>query len=261
MDSQHEEMAKEFDEWYTEMLDSPRKDEDPVAKPLRLPPELLSTSLLPWEGIAQVAEALSLEPGQLLVDLACGRGGYGLELAARTDARLIGIDFAAEAVRQARDLAAKRGVEADFRVGDLVATGLAAGSVDAAVVVDAIRLPSDPAAAYAELARILRPGGHAILTCWEPLEPGTPPCPSGCGGVDLKKGLASVGFVDIHVREQPEWHEAEHSLWVEAAALDPGEDPALAAATRGSRAVIGSFDRGTPVMATAVSPPHGSKKT
>ena len=46
---------------------------------LGLPPQLLSTSLLTWHGIEEIAEALQLAPGDLLVDLACGRGGYGLD--------------------------------------------------------------------------------------------------------------------------------------------------------------------------------------
>ena len=115
-----------------------------------------ANGLLPWDGIAEVSEALALRSGELLVDLACGRGGYGLELAARSGARLLGIDFSAEAIRQARDLAAEWDVEAEFRIGDLVATDLSDASADAVVVVDAIQFASDPSAAYAELAR-----GHA----------------------------------------------------------------------------------------------------
>jgi Ohr subfamily peroxiredoxin len=82
-----------------------------------------------------------------LVDLACGRGGYGLEIAARTGARLIGIDFSAEAVRQAREQARRLGVTADFRIGDLAATGLDAGSADAVLCVDAIHFAPQPDAA------------------------------------------------------------------------------------------------------------------
>lgn len=133
-------MAKGFDQWYADMAESPRKDEI-VQRHLGLPAELLSSSLLPWEDIADVADALALLPGQLLVDLACGRGGYGLELAARTGARLLGIDFSAEAVRQAHELARRWNVEVDFKVGDLTATGLADESADAIVVVDAIQFP------------------------------------------------------------------------------------------------------------------------
>jgi tRNA/tmRNA/rRNA uracil-C5-methylase (TrmA/RlmC/RlmD family) len=66
-----------------------------------------------------------MPPGGTLVDLACGRGGYGLEIAARTRARLVGVDFSAEAVRQAGEQASRLGREAEFRVGDLAAAGLA----------------------------------------------------------------------------------------------------------------------------------------
>jgi predicted TPR repeat methyltransferase len=65
---------------------------------LGLPPHLLSTSLLGGQGIAEVVEALHLSPGSTLLDLACGRGGYGLEIAARAGGRLVGVDFSAEAV-------------------------------------------------------------------------------------------------------------------------------------------------------------------
>jgi len=65
------------------MTGSPAKDE--VQQRHRgLPSHLLSTSLLGRDGIAEATAALRLFPGGTLVDLACGRGGYGLEIAART---------------------------------------------------------------------------------------------------------------------------------------------------------------------------------
>jgi ribosomal protein L11 methylase PrmA len=76
---------------------------------------LTSDSLLPWEGIAEITEALRLKAGDTLLDLACGRGVYGLEIARQTNARLIGVDFAESAVQAARALAASRGQDADFR--------------------------------------------------------------------------------------------------------------------------------------------------
>lgn len=51
------------------------------------------------------------------MDLACGRGEYGLEIAARAGARLMEVDFSGEAVRQAREQARRLGATADFRVG------------------------------------------------------------------------------------------------------------------------------------------------
>src|SRR5216684_2420497 len=164
-------LAEYFDGWYADMTTSPAKDEI-QQRHLGLPPRLLSTSLLGWEGIAEAVAALRLPAGGTLVDLACGRGGYGLEIAARTGARLVGVDFSAEAVRQAVEHARRLGATADFRVGDLAATGLDAGSADAVLCVDAIQFAPQPDAAYREIRRILAPGGRAVLTCWEPRDRG-----------------------------------------------------------------------------------------
>ena len=101
MESPPSALAQYFDTWFASMARSPAVDEIQQLH-LGLPPGLLSTSLLTWEGIAEVTGALRLSPGALPLDLACGRGGYGLEVAARTGARLAGVDFSAEAIHQAR---------------------------------------------------------------------------------------------------------------------------------------------------------------
>ncbi len=75
--------AAYFDQWYADMENTPAKDEIEQRR-LGLPPHLQSTSLLTWDGIAEVTDALRLAPGEVLLDLACGRGGYGLEVARRT---------------------------------------------------------------------------------------------------------------------------------------------------------------------------------
>lgn len=226
MVSEHDELAAYFDQWYADMAGETNADAI-QQRHLGLPPELLSTSLLTWDGIGTVAELLALHPGEVLVDLACGRGGYGLELAARTGAELIGIDFAPVALDAARALAARRGQRADFRSGDLVATGLEDGTADAVVVVDAIQFPHDPAAAYAEIARILKPGGRVVLTCWEAVAKDDDAVPERIRRVDLAAGLAGAGLRDVTVVERADWRAVERALWTEAAALDPGEDPAL----------------------------------
>src|SRR5207247_10134446 len=107
-------------QWYANMIESPAKDEI-KQRHLGLPAHVLSTSLLTWDAIADVTAALRLSPGQLLVDLACGRGGYGLEVARRSGARLVGIDFSRAAVRQARQHAQRLNRVAGFEVGDLTA--------------------------------------------------------------------------------------------------------------------------------------------
>jgi SAM-dependent methyltransferase len=223
---QNSELARYFDQWYADMEHSPVKDEI-EQRHLRLPPHLLSTSLLGWEGIAEVSAGLGLEDGDLLLDAACGRGGYGLEVAQRTGARLVGVDLSAEAVRQAREQASRLGRAAEFVVGALEATGLEARSVDAAMCIDAVQFADPPAAAYQELRRVVRPGGRVVLTCWEAQDPDDDRVPERLRRVDLRGGLTAAGFADVEVSEKPQWRTAELELWHEAAALDPGDDPAL----------------------------------
>jgi SAM-dependent methyltransferase len=221
-----QELTAYFDDWYADMRQSRHKDEI-EQRHLGLPDHVLSTSLLTWDATAEVAAALDLSPGDLLLDLACGRGGYGLEIAARTGARHLGVDFSAEAVRQASEYAERLGRVADFRVGDLAATGLEEASVDAVMVVDSVQFAPDPGAAYAEIRRVLRPGGRAVLTCWEARDRLDADVPERLRTVDLEAGLVAAGFTEVQVEERPDWRAVERGMWEEAAALDPGGDPAL----------------------------------
>jgi SAM-dependent methyltransferase len=247
--------AEYFDQWYADMADSPVKDEI-ERRHLGLPPHLQSTSLLTWEGIADVVTALRLPAGGTLLDLACGRGGYGLEIAGRTSARLVGVDFSAEALRQATESAAAVELVAEFVVGDRAATGLEDASVDGVLCVDAIQFADAPAAAYAELRRVLRPGGRVVLTCWESTAgPDDDRVPERVRRVDVRGGLVGAGFDDVEVSEQRGWRTAELAMWQEATALDPGEDAALRSFHDEGVRALAMFDLLRRVMATATAPP------
>ena len=250
--------AAYFDGWYADMVGSPVKD-DILARHLGLPPGLMSTSMLGWDGIAEVVAALRLCAGDTLLDLACGRGGYGLEIAVRTGARLLGVDFSAEAVRQARAGARRRGVVADFRIGDLAATGLDNDSVDAVLCVDAIQFAREPRLAYAELRRVLVPGGRAVLTCWEPLTAGDKRLSERLRGVDLSAGLTTAGFDDVEAQVHPDWRAVERAIWEEAAELDPGDDLALQSFHGEAVRSLTTFDLVRRVMATATAPLGGPR--
>jgi SAM-dependent methyltransferase len=65
-----------------------------------------------------VAEAGDLPPGRAL-DLACGEGRNAIWLAEQGWAAT-GVDFSDVAIDKARAIAARRGVDADFRVADLL---------------------------------------------------------------------------------------------------------------------------------------------
>jgi SAM-dependent methyltransferase len=246
-----------FDSWYADMAACPAKDEI-AGRHLGLPPHLRSTSSVPWTGIGEILDRLDLRPGDILLDLACGRAGYGLEIAARADARLVGVDFSPEAVRQAREpvhaRAGEQGRANHFVVGDLTATGLARGVAHAAVCLDSIQFADPPDAAYAELRRVLVPGGRAVLTCWEPVEQGDERLVERLRRVDLRAGLTAAGFEQVAVAPRPAWRALERAFWQEAAALEPGDDPALRSLHDEGIRSLATFDLVTRVMASATAP-------
>lgn len=245
--------ASYFDSWYAAMATSTIKEELKW-RHLGLPPHLLSTSLLTWGGIAEVVDALRLGPDGTVLDLACGRGGYGLEIAGRLRCRLVGVDFSAEAIRQAVEHARRMGRTADFRVGELTATGLDDGSVTGVVCIDAIQFAEQPSAAYRELRRVLAPEGRAALTCWEAVDRHDERLPQRLRAVDLAAGLTTAGFVEIEVRDRPGWRVSERAVWEAAAAADPGGDPAMQSFHDEGVRVLKTFDLVRRVMATATSP-------
>lgn len=239
-----------FDAWYADMARSDVKDQI-VRRRLDLPPEVPATGLLDRAALGEVTAALRLRPGETLLDLGCGRGGYGLEIARRTGADLIGVDFSAEAVRQATVLAAELGRTALFRVGDLAATGLPAGSADAVVCIDAIQFAAPATAAYAEIARVLRPSGRVVITTWTAAVDAPDEVPDRLRGVDPGAGLRGAGLTDVTVTERADWRIRERALWEDAVALDPAGDPALQSFHDEGVRSLGTWDHLHRVLVTA----------
>ena len=66
-----------------------------------------------------------------------------------------------------------------------------------------------------------------VLTSWEALDRDDRRLIARLRAVDLRAGLAAAGFRDVQVAERPGWQACEAAMWQEAAALDPGDDPAL----------------------------------
>jgi SAM-dependent methyltransferase len=250
--AQHDAVA--FDRWYADMAASPVRD-DIVARHLGLPPQLRSSSLLTWQGIAEVTEGLRLPPDGLLLDIACGRGGYGIEIARRTGARLIGVDFSATAVGQAREAGARQlpAGRAEFRIGTLLAAGLPTGVADGLMCVDAVQFAQPPLAALREFRRLLTSGGRLALTCWEAVDPADGRVPPRIHAVHLRRDIPEAGFVDVQVHERPEWRLAERAMWEAAVAADDA-DAAVRSLRAEGRRHLDTFDSQRRVFATATAP-------
>lgn len=93
-------------------------------------------------------------PGAAALDLACGTGDIAFSLAAR-GARVVGLDITHRMLQLAK---AKPGA-ARFVTGDMLALPFSASAFDLVTTGYGLRNVPDIAAALAEIARVLKPGG------------------------------------------------------------------------------------------------------
>ena len=132
---------------------------------------------------------LDPQPGDTVLELAAGLADTGLMAA-----RLVGeaghvilTDFTPEMVAAARRRAEELGVHnAEFRVLDAERMDLATDSVDGVLCRWAYMLMIDPAGAFAETRRVLRPGGRLAFSVWAARERN--PALSLVGGVVESQG-------------------------------------------------------------------------
>jgi SAM-dependent methyltransferase len=243
----------DWDNWHSGIAESAATG-PLVWRALGLPAGFPSNSLLSWAGIADVAGSIRLAPDSLLVDVACGRGGYSREVAARTGARLVGLDISAVAIRAAvAGSSAAGSARAGFFVGDYTAAGLRDGCADAVMCVDAMQFADPPLAGLRECRRLLRPGGRIALTAWEALDPADERQPERFRRMNLARDLAAAGFGQVTVTEKPDWLAVERAMWETAAAADAADDPGLTSMRNEAIRALELFDGKRRVMATAVA--------
>ncbi|GIF21456.1 SAM-dependent methyltransferase [Actinoplanes tereljensis] len=106
-----------------------------------------------------VHEIVDALPAGVALDAACGTGRHAAYLASRGH-RVIGVDSSPDMLAHAR----LRIPDGDFRAGDLDRLPLPDDHVDLAVCALALAHQPDLRPGFAELARVLRPGGHLIVT-------------------------------------------------------------------------------------------------
>jgi SAM-dependent methyltransferase len=112
-----------------------------------------------------VVEALAIEPGSRLLDVACGTGGAALR-AARAGADVIGIDISADQLAKARRAAETEGLAIRVEEGDCQELPYGDAEFDAVASAFGAIFAPDHERAAAELARVCRPGGRLALTAW-----------------------------------------------------------------------------------------------
>jgi ubiquinone/menaquinone biosynthesis C-methylase UbiE len=185
------------------------------------PEDVEPLSYVTLTDLHRLVLAVAAGPGHTIADLGCGRGGPSLWVARQTGAHVVGIDVSSIGIAHANERADREGMtgQARFQVGDVTATGLPAASVDAAMSVDALVFVPDIEAVMAEVARILRPGGHFAFITREQSAPstsfGTPSRP------DYRPALTGAGLEIDTYEETPHWAERQFALLRAMAAAEP----------------------------------------
>jgi SAM-dependent methyltransferase len=118
-------------------------------------------------------DALELQPGERVLELAAGIGEPGM-LAAELVAPAGGVivsDQAEAMLDAARERAAQLGLDnVEFRVLNAEWIDLPVATIDAVLCRMGYMLMADPAAALAETRRVLRTGGRLALAVWDAAE-------------------------------------------------------------------------------------------
>jgi ArsR family transcriptional regulator len=106
--------------------------------------------------------ALGTRPLGRLVDIGTGTGRM-IELFGPRAAHAVGIDRSSDMLRLARVKLAAAGIQSSLRQGDMYALPLADGSADSVIIHQVLHYAHSPAAAIAEAARVLAPGGALLV--------------------------------------------------------------------------------------------------
>jgi len=95
----------------------------------------------------------------LILDVATGPAGVALQMAARTGARVVGVDVTEAMLRQGRQNVARAGARISFALGRGEQLPFPDATFDAVSFTYLLRYVDDPAATISELARVVKPGG------------------------------------------------------------------------------------------------------
>jgi ubiquinone/menaquinone biosynthesis C-methylase UbiE len=173
---------------------------------------------------AALIDALALQPGQRVLELAAGPGDTGFLAAelVRPGGTVLSSDGAEAMVELAQSRAKAAGIDnIEFRRLELEWIDLPTASVDAALCRWGIMLIADREAAAREIRRVVAPGGRAALAVWdvpernpwatmparamielgqiEPPDPDAPGMFRLAPAPRLQELLESAGFVEVAV--------------------------------------------------------------
>jgi SAM-dependent methyltransferase len=119
------------------------------------------------KGAEEFASRLPIQSGTRVLDVACGTGNLTIP-AARTGARVTGVDIASNLLEQARRRAAAEKLDITFDEGDAEHLPYKKAEFDMVMTMFGAMFAPRPELAAAELIRVCRPGGTIAMANWTP---------------------------------------------------------------------------------------------
>lgn len=116
---------------------------------------------------AELVELAGVQPGQAVLDVACGTGVVAVT-AARRGARVQALDLSPVLLERARDNAATAEVSVAFTEGDAEALPYSDAKFDVVLSQFGHMFAPRPDVALGEMLRVLKPGGTIAFSTWPP---------------------------------------------------------------------------------------------
>jgi SAM-dependent methyltransferase len=110
---------------------------------------------------------IGIEPGQKVLDVACGTGQLAL-IAARAGAQVTGCDIATNSLERARTRAAQEHLNATFDEGDAEALTYDDAQFDVVTSLVGAMFAPRPNMVASEMLRVCKPGGKIAMANWTP---------------------------------------------------------------------------------------------
>jgi arsenite methyltransferase len=142
----------------------------PLAEQLGYPGEVLDripdAAIESFAGVGYFFDLANLTEGEAVIDLGSGSGMDVFFAADRVgpSGTVVGVDFTAEQLEKARGLADEAAYsQVEFRDGRIEQLAVDDGSFDCVISNGVINLSPDKGAVFAEVSRVLKPGGRLAI--------------------------------------------------------------------------------------------------
>lgn len=122
---------------------------------------------------ADLLRVADLQPGERVLDVACGTGLIARLAADRVGptGAVTGVDVAPDMIDVAAATPAPRAPDIDWQVGDAARLPLPDGSCDVVMCQMGLMFVEDPPGAVAEMGRVLAAGGRLVVNTPGPIQP------------------------------------------------------------------------------------------